>query len=53
MAKKSKKIDDFQQLIKKVNSLRKDLLNLRFQKTTGQLEKTSSRNYRKNKYSRP
>ena len=41
MAKKSKKIDDFQQLIKKVNSLRKDLLNLRFQKTTGQLEKTS------------
>ena len=41
MAKKSNQNKDSQKLINEVNSLRKNLLNFRFQKTTGQLEKTS------------
>ena len=30
------------ELVNKINSLKKDLFNLRFKKTNGQLEKTSS-----------
>ena len=41
MAKKTKKLNDFSKLILEINSTRKSLLNLRFQKATGQLEKTS------------
>ena len=41
MAKKTSKLNDFKKLIVELNSLRKSLLNLRFQKATGQLEKTS------------
>ena len=41
MAKKIDKLNDFKKLIVELNSLRKSLLNLRFQKATGQLEKTS------------
>ena len=41
MAKKTSKLNDFKKLIVELNSLRKSLLNLRFQKSTGQLEKTS------------
>ena len=41
MAKKISKITDSKKIISELNSARKSLLNLRFQKTTGQLEKTS------------
>ena len=41
MAKKTNKLNDFKKLIVELNSVRKSLLNLRFQKATGQLEKTS------------
>jgi len=41
MAKKTNKLNDFKKLIVELNSARKSLLNLRFQKATGQLEKTS------------
>ena len=41
MAKKTKKTNDFNKSILELNSSRKSLLNLRFQKATGQLEKTS------------
>ena len=41
MAKKTSKLNDFKKIIVELNSLRKSLLNLRFQKSTGQLEKTS------------
>ena len=40
MKKSTKPIDDKKQRIE-INSLRKILLNLHFQKSTGQLEKTS------------
>ena len=39
--KKTKKLSDVQKIIVEVNSSRKSLLNFRFQKSTGQLEKTS------------
>ena len=41
MAKKINKLSDVKKLIIELNSVRKSLLNLRFQKATGQLEKTS------------
>ena len=41
MAKKISKISDSKKIISELNSARKSLLNLRFQKATGQLEKTS------------
>ena len=41
MVKKTKKTNDFNKSILELNSSRKSLLNLRFQKATGQLEKTS------------
>ena len=41
MAKKINKLRDLKKLIIELNSVRKSLLNLRFQKATGQLEKTS------------
>ena len=41
MAKKINKLSDLKKLIIELNSVRKSLLNLRFQKATGQLEKTS------------
>ena len=41
MAKKTKKMNDINKSILDLNSSRKSLLNLRFQKATGQLEKTS------------
>ena len=41
MAKKQQKEKSSVNLINEVNSLRKNLLNLRFQRRTGQLEKTS------------
>ena len=41
MVKKTNKLSDVKKLIAEVNSARKSLLNLRFQKSTGQLEKTS------------
>ena len=39
--KKSSKVSDIVKKRIEVNSLRKSLLNLNFQKSTGQLEKTS------------
>ncbi len=39
--KKSTKIIDIKKKRVEINSLRKSLLNLNFQKSTGQLEKTS------------
>ena len=39
--KKINKLSDVKKLIIELNSVRKSLLNLRFQKATGQLEKTS------------
>ena len=41
MAKKINKLSDVKNLKIELNSVRKSLLNLRFQKATGQLEKTS------------
>ncbi len=41
MAKKISKITDNKKIISELSSARKSLLNLRFQKATGQLEKTS------------
>ena len=41
MAKKISKINNFKKLLVDINSERKKLLNLRFQKATGQLEKTA------------
>jgi ribosomal protein L29 len=41
MVKKINKLSDVKKLIIELNSVRKSLLNLRFQKATGQLEKTS------------
>ena len=41
MAKKISKITDSKKIVSEINSARKSLLNLRFQKATGQLEKTS------------
>ena len=41
MAKKINKLSDFNKSATELNSERKSLLNLRFQKATGQLEKTS------------
>jgi large subunit ribosomal protein L29 len=41
MAKKINKLSDVKKSIVELNSVRKSLLNLRFQKATGQLEKTS------------
>ena len=41
MAKKINKLSDVKKLIIELNSVRKSLLNFRFQKATGQLEKTS------------
>ena len=41
MAKKISTITDSKKIISELNSTRKSLLNLRFQKATGQLEKTS------------
>ena len=41
MAKKTNKLNEVNKLIVELNSTRKSLLNLRFQKATGQLEKTS------------
>ena len=41
MAKKINKLSDVKKFIAELNSARKSLLNLRFQKSTGQLEKTS------------
>ena len=41
MAKKINKLSDVKKLTAEINSARKSLLNLRFQKSTGQLEKTS------------
>ena len=41
MAKKINKSNDVKKLIAELNSARKSLLNFRFQKSTGQLEKTS------------
>ena len=41
MAKKVNKLNDIKKLMVDLNSTRKSLLNLRFQKATGQLEKTS------------
>ena len=44
MAKKTKQLSEMNKLISELNSARKSLLNLRFQKATGQLEKTSEIN---------
>ena len=45
----SKKIIDNKKIRTEINDLKKTLLNFRFQKTTGQLEKTSEiRKVRKN-----
>ena len=45
----SKKIIDNKKIRTEINDLKKSLLNFRFQKTTGQLEKTSEiRKVRKN-----
>ena len=41
MAKKISKITDSKKIISELSFARKSLLNLRFQKATGQLEKTS------------
>ena len=41
MKKEIKKIKDLNKVSVELNALRKNLLNLKFQKTTGQLEKTS------------
>ena len=41
MAKKTSKLSNVDKLMTEINSARKSLLNLRFQKSTGQLEKTS------------
>ena len=41
MAKKTNKLVDIKNLITELNSVRKSLLNFRFQQGTGQLEKTS------------
>ena len=41
MAKKINRLSDVKKLMAELNSARKSLLNLRFQKSTGQLEKTS------------
>tara|TARA_Y100000590_G_scaffold398221_1_gene480462 strand:+ start:354 stop:557 length:204 start_codon:yes stop_codon:yes gene_type:complete len=41
IAKKSVKINSLTKNTSELNSIRKSLLNLRFQKATGQLEKTS------------
>ena len=41
MSKKVNKLNDIKKLMVDLNSTRKSLLNLRFQKATGQLEKTS------------
>ena len=41
MAKKINKLSDVKKLTAELNSARKSLLNFRFQKSTGQLEKTS------------
>jgi len=41
MKKEIKKIKDLNKVNIELNALRKTLLNLKFQKTTGQLEKTS------------
>ena len=41
MAKKINKLNEVNKLRIELNSTRKSLLNLRFQKATGQLEKTS------------
>jgi ribosomal protein L29 len=41
MKKKINKINDTNKMRIEVNALRKSVLNLRFQKATGQLEKTS------------
>ena len=41
MAKKINKLSDVKKSIVELNSVRKSLLNFRFQKATGQLEKTS------------
>ena len=41
MAEKRNKLSNIKKLITEINSERKSLLNLRFQKSTGQLEKTS------------
>ena len=41
MVKKTNKLSDVKKLTAEINSARKSLLNLRFQKSTGQLEKTS------------
>ena len=41
MAKKISKITDNKKIISELSSARKSPLNLRFQKATGQLEKTS------------
>ena len=41
MVKKTNTSSDIKKLIAELSSTRKSLLNLRFQKATGQLEKTS------------
>ena len=41
MAKKIDKLKDVKKMKDEVNIIRKTILNLRFQKATGQLEKTS------------
>ena len=41
MAKKTSQLSDVKKLMSELNSSRKSLLNFRFQKATGQLEKTS------------
>lgn len=41
MAKKSTQLNDLKKTMSEINSARKSLLNFRFQKATGQLEKTS------------
>ena len=41
MVNKTKTSSDIKKLIAELSSTRKSLLNLRFQKATGQLEKTS------------
>jgi len=41
MKKNINKFSDAKKIIAEVNALRKTVLNLKFQKTTGQLEKTS------------
>ena len=41
MAKKINKLSEVKKLTAELNSARKSLLNFRFQKSTGQLEKTS------------